>query len=141
MKYGYGKFIFYSGVFLIIVGLTSLTVYYASMSEPMLNFYKVVSLIIIVLSIISIFFDEDTGNFLGGFEPLMVRGVGFANLLILTIVSFLIGSAIKWIALIRLIQIIFGVLVAIIVLGTVAFFYLKTKHTQGNQNGYSNIRN
>ena len=70
----FGHFLIRAGIFLFIIGFTSLVVYYASIFEPIRKFYIVASTIVFFLSIISVLLDETIGNAIGNIKPEVVRG-------------------------------------------------------------------
>ena len=128
-----GTFLINAGTILIIIGFFALSVYNASFNEFVKNWYFGMTPVILVLGIIFVLFDEFIGNLFGKIKPEIIRGIGFFVPIILIVVSYIIGTAINWIFLVRVIQISFIVLIVLIILGLIIYFLIQSK--RGNQNG------
>ena len=128
-----GTFLINAGTILIIIGFFALSVYNASFNEFVKNWYFGMTPVILVLGIIFVLFDECIGNLFGKIKPEIIRGIGFFVPIILIVVSYIIGTAINWIFLVRIIQISFIVLIVLIILGLIIYFLIQSK--RGNQNG------
>jgi len=123
----YGNFLIKAGVFLMLCGLTSIIVYYASIFPNLKDFLKVIFFIFFIVSLILIFFDESIANYLGDVKPESVRGLGFSIPFIFVMVGYLISSAIKWIFLIKLIEYSVLGLIGLAIVITLAVLYFKMK--------------
>lgn len=122
-----GEFFKNLGTFLIIMGVTALTVYCASFMDNILMFYKASVPIVLILSLSFILFDEDTGKWFGGIEPETMRGLGATILFNYIAVSYLISFAINWVVVLNLIKFTFiGLITLTIVIGLI-ILYLKIK--------------
>lgn len=127
----YGNFLIKAGIFLMLCGITSIFVYYASIFPNIKDFLKVIFFIFFIVSLILIFFDESIANYLGDVKPESVRGLGFGIPFIFVMVSYLISSAIEWMFLSKLIEFTVLGLIGLAIVITLAVFYFRLR---GNDN-------
>lgn len=133
-----GTFLIRSGVLLIIIGLTAIGVFYASIYTDARDAFLTIKGIVLVLSILSILFDELFSGLIGGkLKPEVLRGIGFIVPIILISVSYLISSAIRWEFMIKLIQFSLLGLFGLAVLIFIIIALIKSRG--GQQNGQSRL--